>query len=80
MSARWRRQPQARSSLDGQDIWLILGVGLGLALVLEGLLPFLSPLKWRKMATQVQQLSDGQIRFFGLCSIVAGIGLVLILL
>jgi uncharacterized protein len=65
--------------LDGDTVWLVLGVGLGLALIIEGLLPFLSPLTWHKMIAQVQQLNDGQIRFFGLCCIVAGALLVIVL-
>ena len=52
---------------------------LALVLVIEGLLPFLSPLGWRRMFSQVLKLSDGQIRFFGLCSIVVGVmGLLLL--
>ena len=54
----------------------MLGAGLGLALIIEGLLPFLSPLVWRKAMAQIQQLSDGQIRFFGLCCIAAGVLLI----
>ena len=46
---------------------------LALVLVIEGLLPFLSPSGWRRMFQQVLQLQDGQLRFFGLCSIVAGL-------
>ena len=49
-----------------------LWLALALVLVFEGLLPFLSPGGWRRMFTQVLQLRDGQLRFFGLCSIVAG--------
>ena len=49
---------------------------MALVLVIEGLLPFLSPTSWRRMFQQILQLQDGQIRFFGLISIV--IGLVLI--
>ena len=44
-----------------------------MVLVIEGLLPFLSPSGWRHMFQQVLQLQDGQLRFFGLCSIVAGL-------
>ena len=61
-----------RSSLDGNTAWAVIGAGLGLALVIEGLLPFLSPPGWRKAMAQIQQLNDGQIRFFGLCCILAG--------
>ena len=46
---------------------------LALVLVIEGLLPFLSPAAWRRMFEQVLRLQDGQIRFFGLISIAAGL-------
>ena len=46
---------------------------MALVLVIEGLFPFLSPGGWRRMFAQILQLSDGQIRFFGLCSIMAGL-------
>ncbi len=60
--------------------WQVLGVGIGLALVIEGLMPFASPAKWRQVFLQIQQLSDGQIRFFGLVTIGAGLLIVLTLL
>ncbi len=41
-------------------------------LILEGLLPFLSPAAWRRMFARVLQLNDGQIRFFGLISLLVG--------
>ena len=47
-------------------------------LVLEGLLPFLSPETWRQAFIRATQMSDGQIRFFGLTSIVAGLLLLFI--
>ena len=46
---------------------------LALVLVAEGLLPFISPGGWRRMFTQLLQLNDGQIRFFGLVTIAAGL-------
>jgi uncharacterized protein YjeT (DUF2065 family) len=42
-------------------------------LVIEGLLPFLSPGSWRTMFERATRLSDGQIRFVGLSSMVAGL-------
>jgi uncharacterized protein len=66
--------------LDGYTAWLIIGAGLGLALIIEGLLPFLSPSVWRKVVAQIQQLNDGQIRFFGLCCVAAGVLLVIVAL
>lgn len=51
---------------------LLLGA-VALTLVLEGLLPFLSPGSWRRAFERALQLSDGQIRFIGLTSIVIGL-------
>ena len=48
-------------------------VALGLLFVLEGLLPLLAPRQWRQMFLQIAQLSDGQIRFFGLVAMLFGI-------
>ena len=55
---------------------LLLGA-VALMLVLEGLLPFLSPRSWRSMFERVTQLSDGQIRFVGLSSMLVGVVLLL---
>lgn len=54
--------------------WLY--AALGLMLVFEGLLPFFSPGGWRRTFERVLQLTDGQLRFMGLCSM--GLGLVLL--
>ena len=51
---------------------LLLGA-LALMLVVEGLLPFFSPGSWRTMFERATRLSDGQIRFVGLSSMVAGL-------
>jgi uncharacterized protein YjeT (DUF2065 family) len=55
--------------MDGNTFW----TALALVLVVEGLLPFLSPGGWRRVFSQMLQLNDGQIRFFGLCSILLGL-------
>ena len=54
--------------MDGSSIWL----ALALVLVIEGLLPMVSPLSWRKAFAQALKMSDGQIRFFGVCSFLLG--------
>jgi uncharacterized protein len=56
-----------------------LFTALALVLIIEGLLPFLSPKGWRGVFEKVLQLSDGQIRFYGLASIAVGLVLLLIL-
>jgi uncharacterized protein len=51
---------------------LLLGA-LALMLVFEGLLPFVSPSSWRQMFERATRLSDGQLRFIGLSSMLAGL-------
>jgi len=51
---------------------LLLGA-LALMLMIEGLLPFLSPATWRNVFERALQLSDGQIRFIGLSSMLVGL-------
>jgi len=51
------------------------GPALALMLVLEGLLPLVSPGSWRSAMMRITVLRDGQIRFFGLGSILAGVAM-----
>lgn len=51
----------------------ILLLAFALMLVIEGLLPFLAPRIWRETFRRVTELSDGQIRFIGLSSMLVGI-------
>ena len=51
----------------------ILWAALGLLLVFEGLFPFLSPGGWRSTFLRLVQMKDGQLRFFGLTSILLGL-------
>ena len=48
-------------------------MALALMLVLEGILPFVLPRVWREMFRRIIGLSDGQIRFFGLSSMLLGL-------
>ena len=52
---------------------------LALMLVIEGVLPFLVPGIWRETFRRLTELSDGQIRFIGLTSMVAGVLLLVII-
>jgi uncharacterized protein YjeT (DUF2065 family) len=46
---------------------------VALVLVFEGLLPFLSPTTWREVFSKALRMSDGQIRFLGLSSMLIGL-------
>jgi uncharacterized protein YjeT (DUF2065 family) len=50
-----------------------LWAALAMLLIVEGLLPFLAPRFWRDTFRKVIELSDGQLRFIGLVSIVLGV-------
>jgi uncharacterized protein YjeT (DUF2065 family) len=46
---------------------------LGLMLILEGLMPLLSPPSWREAMRRIASMRDGQIRFMGLAAALAGL-------
>ena len=52
-------------------------MALALMLILEGVLPFLAPGLWRDTFRRITQMSDGQIRFVGLSSMLVGLLLLL---
>ena len=53
-------------------------LAFALMLVLEGLMPFIAPATWRETFRRLIQLTDGQIRFIGLTSMVIGIFLIMV--
>lgn len=56
----------------------ILLTAFALMLILEGILPFLAPRLWRDTFRRITEMSDGQIRFFGLTSMLVGLLLLII--
>ena len=52
-------------------------MALALMLILEGVLPFLAPNLWRDTFRRITQMTDGQIRFVGLSSMLVGLLLLL---
>ena len=48
-------------------------MAFALMLIIEGLLPFLAPTLWRDTFRRITEMSDGQIRFFGLTSMLVGV-------
>ncbi|PJC12982.1 MAG: DUF2065 domain-containing protein [Comamonadaceae bacterium CG_4_9_14_0_8_um_filter_60_18] len=58
--------------MDSNTFWL----AMALVLLVEGFMPFVSPATWRKTFEQILRLGDGQLRFFGLCSLLLGLLLI----
>lgn len=57
--------------MDGHTGTLLMAVAL--MLIIEGLLPFLLPTVWRDTFRRLTEMSEGQIRFIGLSSMIAGL-------
>jgi len=54
-------------------MWEHIIPALALVLVIEGILPFLSPRSWRESMSQAAQLPDKTLRIMGLASMLAGV-------
>lgn len=52
-----------------------LAVAFCLMLVIEGMLPFIAPGRWRRMLEAIEQVDDSTLRLVGLASMLAGTAL-----
>jgi uncharacterized protein YjeT (DUF2065 family) len=59
-------------------MWETFLIAIALVLILEGMLPFLSPRTWREAFRKMIEIDDHQIRFIGLTSMLVGLMLLLI--
>lgn len=55
------------------NFWIEIGRAFALMLVLEGILPFLYPAKWREVLRSVAANSDGLIRVIGFSTMLTGV-------
>lgn len=56
-------------------MWHELGVALCLVLVIEGIIPFLYPRRWKEMVSMLADVDDKTMRIVGLTSMLAGTAL-----
>lgn len=54
-------------------MWDSIIPALALVLIIEGMLPFLSPKGWREAMSQAAQLPDSVLRGLGFFSMLAGV-------
>ncbi len=54
-------------------MWESLGKAFCLLLILEGVLPFLYPQRWRQLVESLATVSDRHLRIAGLVSMLAGV-------
>ncbi|KEI70008.1 DUF2065 domain-containing protein [Endozoicomonas elysicola] len=50
-------------------------IAFSLMLVLEGVVPFLYPQRWRQLVRQLAEIDDRQLRVAGLISMLVGVAL-----
>jgi uncharacterized protein len=55
------------------DFWQVLPVAIALVFIIEGLLPFVSPNRWRAMLAMAAQMNDPMIRKIGLGRMLTGV-------
>ena len=53
--------------------WQEILTAVALVLVIEGMLPFIGPGRYRQLVAQITRLGDNQLRTFGLTSMIAGL-------
>jgi len=59
-------------------MWETIFLAIALMLIIEGILPFLSPQIWRETFRRMMEANDSQIRFIGLSSMLIGLILLVI--
>ncbi len=60
-------------------MWHDLAVAFCLMLVIEGIIPFISPGRWRKMLLVLDQIDDNTMRMIGLGSMLVGTALLIMI-
>ncbi len=60
-------------------MWEEIGRAFCLMLVIEGILPFLYPTRWRRLVASMAIVSDRHLRFMGMASMMIGVGLLYVL-
>jgi len=53
--------------------WTEILTACALLLVLEGILPFVGPSRYKQLVAQIVRLSDNQLRTAGLAAMIAGL-------
>lgn len=58
--------------------WQEILTAVALVLVIEGMLPFIGPDRYREVVAQIARLSDNQLRTIGLTAMITGLLLLFI--
>ena len=58
--------------------WTEILTALALLMIIEGMLPFIGPDRYKQLVAQIVRLSDNQLRAAGLAAMIAGLVLLFI--
>jgi len=56
-------------------MWQEVGIAFSMLLVIEGIIPFLYPQRWKNMVQTLAQIDNQSMRIMGLVSMLLGTGL-----
>ena len=59
--------------LSNLDFWHVLAAAVALVFIIEGMLPFISPNRWRNLLKVANEMDDRVIRNVGLGSMLLGV-------
>ena len=54
-------------------MWREIGIAISLMLVIEGIIPFLYPQRWRQLVASLAEIDNSTLRRIGLGSMIAGL-------
>lgn len=54
-------------------MWREIGIALSLMLIIEGIIPFLYPGRWRQLVATLADINNTALRMMGLGSMIAGV-------
>jgi uncharacterized protein YjeT (DUF2065 family) len=57
------------------DVWQQLAVAVAMVFILEGIMPFISPGRWRNLVKVMAELDNRTMRAMGLVSMLLGLAL-----
>ena len=55
------------------SVWQQLAVAIALVFIIEGMIPFVAPARWRNMVQLLAELDDRTMRGMGLASMLLGL-------
>ena len=60
-------------------VWKILIIAIGLVLVLEGIMPFLMPERYKRFLLHISHMSPRALRIMGLIMMIVGVIIIIVM-